>query len=55
MLTNTQLYLVIGLPVIVSLLNTAIIILYVNAKVEGAEKALSTQLQRIEDRLGTGK
>jgi len=58
-MTNNQLYLAIGLPMIVSILNTIIIILYVNAKFETmkemilrVEGVLDARLKHVENKLG---
>jgi hypothetical protein len=57
-MTNTQLYLAIGLPILVSILNTALLILYINAKVETltqmilrVEGVLDARLKHVEDKL----
>ena len=45
-MTNNQFYLAIGLPILVNILNTVIILLYINAKFDGSEKALREMLLR---------
>lgn len=47
-MTNQQLYLSVGLPILVNLLTTGLIMLYVNAKVDGIEKVLTEKLLRVE-------
>lgn len=47
-MTNQQLYLAVGLPILVNLLTTGLIMLYVNAKVDGIEKVLTEKLLRVE-------
>ena len=47
-MTNNQFYLAIGLPILVNILNTVIIMLYVNARVDGSEKSLKEMLLRVE-------
>lgn len=47
-MTNQQLYLAIGLPILVNLLTTGLIMLYVQAKIDGAEKLLTEKLLRVE-------
>ena len=62
-MTNNQFYLAIGLPILVNILNTVIIMLYVNARVDGSEKSLKemllcvegvldARLKHVEDKLG---
>lgn len=52
-MTNQQLYLAVGLPILVNLLTTGLIMLYVNAKVDGIEKALTEKLLRVEQVIDT--
>lgn len=47
-MSNQQLYLAVGLPILVNLLTTGLIMLYVNAKVDGIEKVLTEKLLRVE-------
>jgi hypothetical protein len=54
---NTQLYLVIGLPILAQLVQTAILILYINAKGDALKEALlrvegvlDARLKHLEDK-----
>lgn len=47
-MTDQQLYFAVGLPILVNLLTTGLIMLYVNAKVDGIEKTLTEKLLRVE-------
>lgn len=47
-MTNQRLYLAVGLPILVNLLTTGLIMLYVNTRVDGAEKVLTKKLLLLE-------
>ena len=52
-MTNQQLYLPVGLPILVNLLTTGLIMLYVNAKVHGIKRVMTEKLLRVEQVIDT--
>jgi hypothetical protein len=46
-MTNTQLCLALGLPILVNLISATIVILYVGAKIDELEKTLTEKLLRV--------
>lgn len=48
-MTNQQLDLAVGLPILVNLLTTGLIMLYVNAKIDGLRDLWRAELRRVEE------
>ena len=64
-MTNMQLYFAIGIPALISMMNTGILILYINhrlsdlkelwrAELKRVEEVLDARLKHVEEKLGIG-
>ena len=49
MLSNEQLYLAIGIPVVMNLATTGLIMAYINAKVDSLRDTWRSELRRVEE------